>query len=115
MMFFDGYIAAPPTILVISAKAGITYEGAARPIPAASAAAQYKILAFMFVSVDRFNRSLSRPPSIGVRVLRSGPPEVSRLRPKKRPTKIMFSARNAGPNGNVLKIEALARVLETWH
>jgi hypothetical protein len=24
MMFFDGYIGAPPTILVISAKAGIT-------------------------------------------------------------------------------------------
>src|ERR1700722_990364 len=77
MMFFDGYIAAPPTILVISAKAGITYEGAARPIPAASAAAQYKSLAFMFVSVDRFNRSLSRPPSIGVRVLRSRRGEVS--------------------------------------
>src|SRR5271156_390631 len=87
MMFFDGYIAAPPTILVISAKAGITYEGAARPIPAASAAAQYKILAFMFVSVDRSNRSLSRPPSIGVRVLRSGFPGVSRPGQKKAPNK----------------------------
>src|SRR5580692_2410076 len=77
MMFFDGYIAAPPTILVISAKAGITYEGAARAIPAASAAAQYKSLAFMFVSVDRFIRPLSRPPSVGVKMLRSGPRRVS--------------------------------------
>src|SRR5271156_3487491 len=87
MMFFDGYIAAPPTILVISAKAGITYEGAARPIPAASAAAQYKSLAFMFVSVDRSNRSLSRPPSIGVTVLRGGPCTVSGARPQKAPNK----------------------------
>jgi hypothetical protein len=37
--------------LVISASAGMTKEGAARPIPAASDAAQYKSLAFMFVSV----------------------------------------------------------------
>src|SRR3984885_3639709 len=82
MMFFDGYIAAPPTILVISAKAGRVYEGAARATPAASAAAQYKSLAFMFVSVDRFIRPLSRPPSIGVKMLRSGLRGVSRL-PKK--------------------------------
>src|SRR3984885_11295451 len=87
MMFFEGYFAAPPTILVISAKAGITYEGAAGPIPAASAAAQYKSLAFMFVSVDRSNRSLSCPPSIGVRVLRSGSCQVSGRVRKKAPNK----------------------------
>src|SRR6516162_9515655 len=50
-MFLDGYIGAPPTILVISARAGGTIRGAARPTPAASAAAQHKILAFMVVSV----------------------------------------------------------------
>jgi hypothetical protein len=37
----------------------------------------------MFVSVDRSNRSLSRPHSIGVKVLRSGSCEVSgRVRKK---------------------------------
>src|SRR5580693_2450693 len=100
MMFFDGYIAAPPTILVISAKAGITYEGAARPIPAASAAAQYKSLAFMFVSVDRSNRSLSRPPSVGVKVLRGGPIEVSRrVRKKGAQQKSRFQRETPGQMG----------------
>jgi hypothetical protein len=41
----------------------------------------------MFVSVDRFIRPLSRPPSIGVRVLRSARAEVSERVGKKAPNK----------------------------
>src|SRR5271165_170224 len=50
MMFLLGYIGAPPTILVISAKAGATNAGAAMAAIAtlaASAVAKSGILAFM--------------------------------------------------------------------
>src|SRR5271157_5578276 len=46
-MFLLGYIGAPPTIFVISAKAGATNVGAAMATLAASAAAKSGILAFM--------------------------------------------------------------------
>ena len=60
-------------------------------------------------------RGIAGSPRKALNGLRSGPPEVSRPVEKKRETKITIPARNAGPNGNVLKIEALTRVLETWH
>src|SRR5215468_1859702 len=100
MMFFDGYIGAPPTILVISASAGITKEGAAKPIPAASAAAQYKILAFMFVSVDRWNRSLMVGRDRHGWVTEGSARGFGGAN-KKAPNKNHGSARNAEGRGNV--------------
>jgi thiosulfate reductase cytochrome b subunit len=41
----------------------------------------------MFVSADRFIRPLSRPPSVGVKVLRGGPPPGFRPHQKKPPNK----------------------------
>src|SRR5208337_4519935 len=101
-MFLDGYIGAPPTILVISAKAGATIRGAARPTPAVSAAAQHKILAFMVDLRWSFQPIRSVPLSIGTEVIRGALGKVSRSDEKKASNKNTVVRRNAEPGAPVL-------------
>src|SRR5271167_4570199 len=68
----------------------------------------------MFVSVDRSNRSLSLPPSIGVRVLRRGPGEVSGVRKKSAQQKSRLRRETPGLMGTYSRSGPYTRALETW-
>src|ERR1700683_2760323 len=69
----------------------------------------------MFVSVDRSNRSLSRPPSMGVRVLRSGSCGVSGRVRKKAPNKNHDSGAKRRAKWERIKVRAFKpRLAETW-